>query len=261
MGIVAAPCVGPIVIGLLTFVGSRQDPLLGFGLFAALSAGLGAPYVVLALAARSLRSLPRSGEWLLWTEHLFGFVLLGLAVYFVKLLLPSPLREYALPALIAVAAVYLGFIDPAGGMLRGFIPVKRAAGSAGLALALWFGWPETSHGSIPWQPYSDQALSDARTQGKPVVIDVGAEWCIPCKEMEATTFRHPDVQAEAEAFRMLRLDMTYEGEENDRLTETLLIRGVPTTLFFGPRGDEVDRKVGYVSAEEMLEAMRRVKGG
>jgi thiol:disulfide interchange protein DsbD len=261
MGIVAAPCVGPIVIGLLTFVGARQDPLLGFGLFAALSAGLGAPYVVLALAARSLRSLPRSGEWLLWTEHLFGFVLLGLAVYFVQLLLPQTLRALALPALIAVAAVYLGFLDPAGGALRGFAPLKRGAGIAGLALALWMGWPEPSHGSIPWQPYTDQALSEARSEGRPVVIDVAAEWCIPCKEMEKTTFRHPEVQAEAEAFRMLRLDMTYEGDENDRLTEELLIRGVPTTVFLGPDGEEVERKVGYVSAAEMLEAMRRVKGG
>jgi thiol:disulfide interchange protein DsbD len=259
MGLVAAPCVGPIVIGLLTFVGSRQDPVLGFALFTALSLGLGAPYVVLALAARSIRSLPRSGEWLLWTEHLFGFVLLGLAVYFVQPLLPVAIKELALPALVLVAAVYLGFLDPAGTKLQSFLPLKRLAGVGGIALALWMGWPEAASGSVEWTPYSDAALAEAREQGRPAVVDVAAEWCIPCKEMDVTTFRDQGVRQEAESFVMLKLDMTMEGDENDRLTEQFLIRGVPTTMFFGPDGAEVERKVGYVSAEEMVAAMQRAR--
>jgi len=257
MGIVAAPCVGPIVLGLLTFVGARQDPVLGFGLFTALSLGMGAPYVALALAARSMRSLPRSGEWLRWMEHFFGFVLLGLAVHFVEPLLPGAIKSLALPALIAVAAVFLGFVDPSGAHLGRFPWLKRAVGAAGLAIAVWFGWPEPA--AIRWLPYSDQVLAEARREGRPVVVDVAAEWCIPCKEMDATTFRDPEVRDEAERFVMVKLDMTLEGEENDRLTELFLIRGVPTTLFLDPAGEESERKVGYVSAEEMVETMRRVR--
>ena len=90
MGVVAAPCVGPIVVGLLVFVGSRQDPGLGFLLFFFLALGMGLPYVVLAVAAGSLTSLPRSGEWLAWTEHLFGCILLCLAAYYLAPLLPPP---------------------------------------------------------------------------------------------------------------------------------------------------------------------------
>lgn len=258
MGIVAAPCVGPTVIGLLTFVASRQDPLLGFALFTALSIGLGLPYLVLAVAAPSLRSLPRSGEWLLWTEHLFGFVLLGLAVHFINPLLPPGIKGFALPALILIAALWLGFLDRAGDKVRNFPALKRVAGIAGLAAALWLGWPERAVATIRWIPYSEQVLAEARAQGLPVVIDVGAEWCIPCKEMESTTFRDPDVGAAAERFRMVKLDMTAEDETNDRLTEQFLIRGVPTTLFLGADGEEIERKVGYVSAAEMLEAMGRV---
>ncbi len=82
MGIVAAPCVGPIVLGLLLFVGSSQDPWLGFMLFFSLALGMGAPYLLLAMAAGSIKKLPRSGEWLLWTERLFGCILLALAAYF-----------------------------------------------------------------------------------------------------------------------------------------------------------------------------------
>jgi len=75
-----------------------------------------------------------------------------------------------------------------------------------------------------------------------------------------TTFRDPEVGAAAERFRMVKLDMTAEDETNDRLTEQFLIRGVPTTLFIGADGEEIERKVGYVSAEEMLESMARVRG-
>lgn len=259
MGIVAAPCVGPAVLGLLTFVASRQDPLLGLALFTALSLGLGAPYVVLAVAAPSLRSLPRSGEWLLWIEHLFGFVLLGLAVYFVKPLLPAAIRDFAVPSMALIAAVYLGFFDHAGSRQESFLRLKRIAGAVGVAAAIWMAWPHGGAAVIRWMPYSDEALAEAKAQGLPVIIDVAAEWCLPCKEMEATTFRHPAVGSEASNFRMLKLDMTAEGEENDRLTAQFLIRGVPTTLFFAADGQEVDRRVGYVSAEEMLEAMRRVR--
>ncbi len=97
MGVVAAPCVGPIVVALLLFIAARQDAVLGFALFFALAVGMGAPYVALAVAAGSIRRLPRSGEWLAWVEHLFGFLLLGLALYFLEPLLGADVVEVALP--------------------------------------------------------------------------------------------------------------------------------------------------------------------
>ena len=82
MGVVAAPCIGPIVLGLLLMVERSGNPLFGFALFFTLAVGLGLPYVGLAMAAGSIRRLPRSGEWLAWVEQLFGFILVGLAIYF-----------------------------------------------------------------------------------------------------------------------------------------------------------------------------------
>ncbi|MGC1340338.1 MAG: cytochrome c biogenesis protein CcdA, partial [Candidatus Binataceae bacterium] len=81
MGVVAAPCIGPFVLGLLLMVERSASPVFGFALFFTLAIGLGFPYIFLALAAGSIRKLPRSGEWLAWVEQLFGFVLIGLALY------------------------------------------------------------------------------------------------------------------------------------------------------------------------------------
>src|SRR5438093_4107049 len=90
MGVVAAPCIGPAVLALLLFVGAQQLVALGFALFFVLGLGLGAPYLALAALAGRLRVLPRAGAWLEWVERVFGFLLLGLALYFVSPLLPDP---------------------------------------------------------------------------------------------------------------------------------------------------------------------------
>ena len=103
MGVVAAPCIGPIVLGLLLMVERSGNPLFGFALFFTLAVGLGLPYVGLAMAAGSIRRLPRSGEWLAWVEQLFGFILVGLAIYFLDPVIPNHLMSRILPYYAAAA--------------------------------------------------------------------------------------------------------------------------------------------------------------
>ena len=107
MGVVAAPCIGPFVLGLLLIVEHSRNALFGFTVFFVLALGMGLPYVVLALAVGHIRSLPRSGEWLAWIEHLFGFVLIGLALYFIDPLLPHRLATRLLPYYAAAAGFTL----------------------------------------------------------------------------------------------------------------------------------------------------------
>lgn len=258
MGIVAAPCVGPVVIGLLVFVGSQQSVALGFSLFFALGLGLGLPYLVLARMAGSLHALPRSGDWLLWVERLFGFLLLGLAVYFVSPLLPPAARPWALAALVATAGVYLGFIDRSGHALPRFRALQRALGVATVALAVWLALPRAAESRIEWTPLGAETVAAATAAGRPVVIDFVADWCIPCHEMEATTWADDAVLAEAARFAMLKADITQESEANSALTERYAVQGVPTVIFLDAAGREVGRKVGYVGPQEMLAAMRSV---
>jgi thiol:disulfide interchange protein DsbD len=258
MGVVAAPCVGPIVLGLLVFVGSRQDVSLGFLLFFALAVGMGSPYVVLAMAAGSIKSLPRSGEWLIWTERLFGCVLISLAAYFVAPLLPLPWSTYLLPSVIGASGVYLGFIEAAGRSLRYFPSLKRAVGVVLLALAVWMAQPASSDQAIGWEDLQALAGEDRGPQGKPTLIDFAAEWCIPCREMDHTTYVDEDVVQEAERFRMVKADITEENETTTKVVEKYGVRGVPTVILLAANGAERDRLVGYVGPDELLKAMRQV---
>lgn len=259
MGVVAAPCVGPIVSGLLVFVGLRQDPLLGFLLFFALAIGMGAPYVVLAVAAGSLKHLPRSGEWLVWTERLFGCILLVMAVYFAAPLLPGPSRRYLLPAALGLSGLYLGFIEQAGRALRHFPLFKRVVGVLLIAFALRLGQTAATRGTIEWEPLSAAAHAQRIVHsGAPVLIDFAADWCIPCRQMDDDTFAHPAVLREAKRFRMVKADITQETDQTTALEEYFAVRGVPTVILFSSAGTEQRRFVGYVSAVDLLAAMRDV---
>jgi thiol:disulfide interchange protein DsbD len=256
MGVVAAPCVGPIVIALLLFVAARQDALLGFALFFALAVGMGAPYVGLAAAAGSLQRLPRSGEWLGWIERLFGFVLLGMALYFVAPLVGDGVLAVGLPALVAAAAFYLGFVDASGRTLPAFLAVKRAVGVLGIVAAAWLALPRGVESAIAWQPFEPGALGAARSAGRPAIVDFTATWCLPCRENDRYTFADAAVGAEADRFVMLRADVTEMTAEVEKWMQSYEVLGVPTIVFFGADGKEATRVVGFVEPERFLALMR-----
>jgi thiol:disulfide interchange protein DsbD len=259
MGIVAAPCIGPVALGLVLFVGSQQNAWLGFQLFFALGLGMGFPYIGLALAAGSIKALPRSGEWLVWVERVFGVMLLGLAAYFVTPLLPMAMGRVLVPALIGIGGAYLGFVDPSGRGLRYFRAIKRVTGIAALIIAAWAVQPQRAESAIRWQSFELGSIAAARNAARPVFVDFMAEWCIPCHEMERTTYADPAVRAEAERFEMFKADITQEGEGTSDLVDRYEVHGVPTMIFFDRTGTEVRRLVGYVGPDEMLGALRAVR--
>jgi len=258
MGVVAAPCIGPVALGLVLFVGSQQSAWLGFQLFFALGLGMGLPYLGLALAAGSIKTLPRSGEWLVWVERFFGVMLLGLAAYFVAPLLPKAVGRLLVPALIGLGGLYLGFIDRTGRGLRSFRAIKRLAGIAALAIAVWAALPQRAESTIRWQPFDLHSVDEAKQAGRPSLVDFMAEWCIPCHEMERTTYLDPAVRMEAERFQMFKADITHEGDATADVVDRYDVHGVPTMILFDSAGAEVRRLVGYVGPEEMLGAMRAV---
>jgi thioredoxin:protein disulfide reductase len=259
MGIVAAPCVGPVVLGLLVFVGSHRSLWLGLELFSALGVGMGLPYLALAMAAGSIKTLPRSGEWLLWIERLFGFMLLGLAAYFVAPLFPPTFRRLPLPVLIFIGGTYLGFMDQSGRGVRYFRSIQRVTGIVAVLIAVWLAAPPQAESTIRWQPFEPASLEVARAAGMPTIIDFVADWCIPCHEMERTTFVNQAVRQQAQRFAMLKADITRENDDTSALVEQYQVKGVPTVIFIDRDGAEVHRLVGYAAADEMLVAMRAVQ--
>ncbi len=258
MGVVAAPCIGPIVLGLLLMVERSGSALFGFALFFTLALGLGVPYIGLAMAAGHIRRLPRSGEWLAWVEHLFGFVLVGLALYFLDPVVPNNLMTRILPYYAAAVGIYLGFISPEGRSWRPFLVIRSAIGIVAVAALAFMLYPRQAPEKVRFEPFDLGLLASAAEARKPVLIDFSADWCIPCREMEHSTFIDPTVVSEAKRFVRMKANLTAQDKKTEELTSKFEIQGVPTMMLIDSTGKVAQRKVGYIGPQEMLAELRQV---
>lgn len=257
MGVVAAPCIGPIVLGLLLMVERSGSALFGFILFFTLALGMGLPYVALAAAAGSIRNLPRSGEWLAWVEQLFGFILIGLALYFIDPLTPNRLITRLLPFYAVGVGIYLGFISTKGRNWRPFLMMRIAIGiTAAVTLVYLLIASSTPTRQLVFHSFDPTLLRDAQIRRRPVVIDFSADWCVPCREMERTTFTERTVVSAAAPFLLLRANLTADSAQNQALMKEFHVQGVPTTVFIDAAGQVRRRRVGYIGPGDFVKYLK-----
>ncbi|MDZ7374890.1 MAG: thioredoxin family protein [candidate division KSB1 bacterium] len=261
VGIVAAPCIGPFILALLTYVAATGDPWLGFWMFFVLALGLGVPYLILGTFSGALSRLPQSGPWMIWVRKIFGVVLLGMAVYFLRPLTPPTVHRALLAGLALGAGVYLGWLERTRVPGLAFRLARWVAGTGGILLAAWLslrgGGGEKG---IPWQAYKPEAIEAARELGKPIILDFSAEWCVACRELEHKTFSDRRVRDRARSFVTLQADLTrYGSPSSTALRKQFGILGLPTVVFLLPDGTELRelRVVGFVSPEEFLLRMEK----
>jgi thiol:disulfide interchange protein DsbD len=263
VGLIAAPCIGPFVLGLLTYVGNLGDPYMGFLMFFVLALGLGTPFLVLGIFSGAVTHLPRSGAWMVWVRNVFGFVLIGMAVYFLQPLFPGEkLYLYVLALLVLSGGIYLGWLDKNKGS-RVFLLIRNLVGLAGILLAVRLLLPGTGNAEIKisWQMYTPETLARAQQSGRPVIIDFYADWCLPCKELDKFTFSDSRVIESAGNFIMIKADLTRYGSESTNELRTLYdIKGVPTIVFLSAQGKEISdlRLAGFEEADKFLGRMNKV---
>lgn len=205
-GVIASPCVGPVLVGILTFVAQTKNLSLGFWLLFTYAIGMGLIFLALGLSTNLTKLLPKSGAWMNRIKIFFGVLLLGASLYYLDVLL------------VSTKTINESIITQ---MLNAPKETKK-----GFQLD-----------TMNWQPYSEDTLKQAQQQNKPVIIDFRADWCAACLELEEKTFTDQGLQLLSGQFVMVKFDATQESPELDVLKKRYGIVGLPTIVFINRNGE------------------------
>ncbi|MBK7702916.1 MAG: thioredoxin [bacterium] len=282
MGLIAAPCVGPVLIVLLTWVATTGNLVLGFWLLFTFALGLGVLFVALGTFSGLLTALPGAGGWMQTVKHVFAVVLFALALWFLRLYVPVWLLAavFGLALLLSVSAwgAWRALPEGAGaraglnlgglrflwllgatlailGGLRGLAPgLLPAGGGAAVGETAAAG-----HDEPAWLHDDQAAFAAAREQGKPLMMDFWAAWCAACLELDERTYNQPAILALAGDFVAVKMDLTERSAANDALARRYGVVGMPTVLFFDPQGRELERFSGFMDARDLGVVLERVR--
>ena len=266
MGFVAAPCIGPFVLGLLTYVGQRGDPVLGFFLFFTLAMGLGVPYLILGTFTGVVNKLPASGMWMVGVRRVFGVILVAMAAYFAAPLMPGDSGKWLMSAVLVIGGLYLLVIDRTGHDQPTIDRVMRLLSVAMIVAGIVMA-PGIEHSGaeavatadhLQWQAYDLAAVASALAGDQPVIIDFYADWCAPCRELDEKTFPAPEVRARLEGYQRFKVDLTRSTEANQALTSEYRIMGVPTVIVLSG-GEERFRITGFEPPEQFVKRLEGIR--
>ena len=276
--LIVGPCVAAPLAAALIYIGKTGNAVLGGSALFMLSLGMGAPLLVLGASAGKL--LPRAGAWMNTVKAVFGVLLLGVAIWMLERILPGAITLTLWAALLIVSGVYMGALErlqpDASGWRKfwkgiGLVIVLYGAlllvgaGSGGndvlrplqgtrLAGAAATTAPAGGLAFTRIKSVSDLqgALAAANANGKAVMLDFYADWCVSCKEMEKYTFADPAVRQMLNDRVLLQADVTANDAQDHELLQHFGLIGPPSILFFSPQGRECDarRVMGYLKPEQ-----------
>lgn len=279
--LILSPCVAAPLAAALLYISQTHDVVLGGVALFALSMGMGVPLLLIGASAGSL--LPKAGPWMTGVRNFFGVLMLAMAVWLISPLLPSGLQLTLWAALLIVPAIYMHALDALppghhqwlkfwkgiaivmlvlgitlliGAMSGAKSPLQPLAGLRGVAVS-----SEKMH--LPFKQVKTVAELESSIEaadGKMVMLDFYADWCVACKELELFTFSDPRVQAALKDAVLLQADVTKNTEDDAALLKRFGLFGPPGIIFFDRSGQELhDLKViGFQNADEFLMTLKQM---
>ncbi|WDE04558.1 protein-disulfide reductase DsbD [Thalassomonas viridans] len=273
-GLVASPCTTAPLTGALLYISQTGDIALGAGALYALSLGMGLPLLVLGSSGGKL--LPKAGNWMTVIKNIFGLLLLAVPVFLLERLIPEMATQLLWATLILASASYFYVVnrDTAPGFWFG---VRSLA----IFLALFFGankayqliYPqhsttylahveeEVEFTRVNTLDELNQLVKVANGQGKTVMVDLYADWCIACKEFEKYTFPKPEVQNALANTLKVQIDLTDTGADSSiELMEHFNVFGLPSILFFDLQGNELSQQriTGFMEAVDFADHVNSI---
>jgi len=255
-GLICSPCTTAPLSAILLYIAQSGNMWFGGGTLYLYALGMGLPLILVTVFGNRL--LPKSGPWMETVKTAFGFVILALPVFLLERVI-GDVWGVRLWALLGVAFFGWAFITS----LQAQKPWMRIVQIILLAAALvsvrplqdWaFGSPGVqtqAHLSFTQITNADELnIALAQAKGKPVMLDLYADWCVACKEFEKYTFSDPQVQNALKNTVLLQANVTANNAQDKALLKQLNVLGLPTILFFNEQGEEqpAGRVTGFMDA-------------
>lgn len=281
--LIIGPCVAAPLAGALLYISQTGDVLLGGISLFALSIGMGVP--LLLIGASAGRLLPKAGAWMETVKVFFGVTLLAVAIWMLSRIIPAWASMALWSVLLVIYAVHLRALDSLGDSASGWTRVGKGVGVLLLVYGLLLGIGALSGASDPLRPLQGMASSGREaseaaetsafttvtqaaeleellvtSQGRWVLLDFYADWCVECVHMEKTTFADPQVLALLKSFVLIRVDVTENSAEQRQILQKYKLIGPPAILFFTPDGEEEreHRVVGYLNSDDFMAQLRQL---
>ena len=285
--LIVGPCVAPGLAGALIYIGQTGNALLGGAALFIMSIGMGLP--LLLIGAGAGKFMPRPGGWMDTLTHVFGAVMLAIAIWMLSRILPDTVTMVLWAIFFMFSAVYMGALEPLEAGKRGWHALVKAIGVLFIVYgALLFtgalsgstsmftpldqftnksttvvqSGSTASSSATGWNVIHSNSELDAileANRDKTVLLDFSAEWCSSCKEMEHITFANAGVKAKMTEFVLVQADVTANSEDEKALTKRFGLFGPPGILFF-KNGKEVKnaRIIGYQPPEKFLTHLNKL---
>lgn len=276
-GLVASPCTTAPLTGILLFIAQSGDLVLGFSALYALSLGMGIPLILFGITGGKL--LPKAGNWMNVVKVTFGFMMLAVAIMFVERLVTHMATDIAW-ALLGLATFTYFYVMNQNSQSSFFKGVRAFVIFIGLFISAGYGYQtinsftntgtsgQSSKQSVAHMEFLkvtsledfNQALATANEQGKTVMLDLYADWCVACKEFEKYTFSDSQVQAALDGSVLMQIDLTDSSASNKVFQDNFQVLGLPTILFFDQQGQEITsaRVTGFMRAEPFAEHVNKL---
>jgi len=273
-GIIAAPCVGPVLIALLSWISQTGNIMLGFWLTFTFSLGLGVIFLLVGTFSGLVSSLPKGGGWMDYVKYFFAILLIGGGIYFLNSITSEWLGLLLWGIFLVAASVFIGLFKPLEDaemkekLFKVILVLLFLTGTLLFFKALeikYFpsaqvitaGPVEKAH--LPWISDLEEGKKVAKAENKAVMIDTYADWCVACKELDEYTFSDAQVAKRLEEFVLVKLDFTKKNEANEALRKSLGVIGMPTVIFLNPDGSEINRFAGFKKKADFLKFIDNLK--
>jgi len=278
-GLIVSPCISPLLVVILTWVARSGSMLLGFGLLFSFAIGLGVLFIIIGTFSGVLKNLPRTGIWAELIEKGFGLLLIVLAIFFIKPLLPSYLLTGVWALFFMFTGTFLGAFRIIDAESQAKVKTAKAVGLIAVTLSaslVFFATAEYLDFSLSgksgpvkkeksmemsvWRTSDEAAFQEARDTGMPMLIDFYADWCSACHELDEKTWPDSGVQTAMARFIPVKLDLTQNDASAKAYQKKYGIVGMPTVILLSPQGEEMARFEGFRPPDEVKAFLNSQKG-